>query len=76
MAKQLRVTVRKQQHRNLLSQIAQELGGDEGDALEHILNCWVLGGHSAPSTQHSTPPQVIAPTVDADEFDGLIDYGD
>jgi hypothetical protein len=67
----MRLTVGKPQHQALLLQLATQLGSDRPiDALEHILNCWVVGNVPPPSA----PVIHRQPTAGDDvEFDSLLD---
>jgi hypothetical protein len=64
----MRLTVGKPQHQALLLQLAAQLGSDRPiDALEHILNCWLVG--NMPATPGPAPPGA----GDDVEFDSLLD---
>jgi hypothetical protein len=70
-AKQLRLTISQQQHRALLQSIAAQLGTTSlKSALEHVLNCWMVG---------NVPPTISAPTIapateSDDEFSSLMEF--
>jgi hypothetical protein len=67
----MRISIGKPQHRELLLRIAVQLGSDKpSDALEHILNCWMVGNSPTASPASPTAQEPHS----ADEFEGLIDF--
>lgn len=68
----MRLTISKTQHKALLQSVCAQLGTDKAsDALEHILNCWMVG-NVPPSSSPATPqPIEPSPPDDDDEFAGL-----
>lgn len=48
----------KPQHWGLLNDVANQLGGSSNDALEFILNCWMVG---QPPVPVKPTPQVFEP---------------
>ncbi|MGL5063467.1 MAG: hypothetical protein ACRC62_26085 [Microcoleus sp.] len=68
----MRVTISKAQHRSLIQSVCNQLGSEKPiDALEHILNCWLVG---------NVPPsvgQAIAHSTESepqDEMEGLVEF--
>jgi hypothetical protein len=58
----MRVYIQKKHHQRLLVDLADRLGtGKPGDALEHILNCWIAGPSPAAA---AAPPLAAAPSDD------------
>ena len=54
----MRISISKKHHQALLLEIAQTLGTDDPkDALEHLLNCWLVPCHQTPAPQFSAPQQ-------------------
>jgi hypothetical protein len=67
----MRLSISKPQHRSLLNDLAVQLGSDKPtDALEHILNCWMVGG----MLPTSATPIVLPPVEPESEFDGLLEF--
>jgi hypothetical protein len=62
----MRISISKPQHRALLENLANQLGGDPKDALEHILNCWQVGQLPAPK---QAPSNAGSPPQTADDLD-------
>jgi hypothetical protein len=55
----------KPQHWGLLNDVANQLGGSSNDALEFILNCWMVGQAPAPV---KPTPQVFEPGAEPIQF--------
>jgi hypothetical protein len=70
----MRISISKQQHRTLLENLANQLGGDPKDALEHVLNCWQVGQLPAPNQTQGSAALVPQPADDDDEMSGLADW--
>jgi hypothetical protein len=70
----MRISISKQQHRTLLENLANQLGGDPKDALEHVLNCWQVGQSPAPSQAPGSADLIAQPADDNDEMSGLADW--
>jgi hypothetical protein len=71
MAELMRLYISKKHHRKLLSDLAAQMGSDNpSDALEHILNCWIV---LPPS---SSPPAAIGGELPppVDDFSGLVQF--
>ena len=69
-----RLRISKPQHQAVIKLVAQQLGSDRPmDGLEHILNCWLVGGMlpTSSSTPMMTP---IAATESDDEFSALMEF--
>jgi hypothetical protein len=70
----MRISISKQQHRTLLENLANQLGGDPKDALEHILNCWQVGQLPAPNQPATSVSAVAVVPGDDDEMSALADW--
>ena len=67
-----RLCISKPQHQVLLTDLAHRLGTNRPqDALEHVLNCWIVGNVPPPSS-----PTIQAQPIPSGEaeFDGLLEY--
>ena len=69
----MRVSISKPQHLALLDTVGTQLGSDKPiDALEHILNCWLVGNIPASTV---IPKSSIAPVQESDdEFSSLMEF--
>jgi hypothetical protein len=68
----MRITISKTQHRALLQSVCAQLGTDKpSDALEHVLNCWMVGNVPPSNSSSTTQPIEPSPHDDDDEFAGL-----
>jgi hypothetical protein len=64
----MRLTISKRHHQQLLTDLALKLGSDSPtDALEHILNCWIV-------LPPSSMPSPDSPTNPADPLAGLVQF--
>jgi hypothetical protein len=64
----MRLYITKKHHQQMLIDLAKRLGsGSPADALEHIMNCWVV--LPPPSTQQAPP----VPAAD-DPMAGLVEF--
>jgi hypothetical protein len=66
----MRVYISKKHHQLMLMTLADRLGGSPGDALEHILNCWITG----PPPNASTAPPALTTAPSDDPMAGLGEF--
>jgi hypothetical protein len=63
----MRLYIRKRHHQALLKLVAADLGSDQPtDALEHILNCWIVS--RLPTEQEPSAPLEVDPLLGLGEF--------
>ena len=68
-----RVRISKPQHRAIINSVCKQLGSDRPiDALEHILNCWLVG--NIPTSTSTTPTTIAAAPESDDEFSALMEF--
>ena len=68
-----RVRISKPQHIAAIENVCKQLGSDRPiDAVEHILNCWLVG--NIPPSTSTTPTTIAAAPVSDDEFAALMEF--
>jgi len=69
----MRVSISKPQHKAIINSVCAQLGSEKPiDALEHILNCWLVGNVPPPGSLVQSP---IAPVQESDdEFSALMEF--
>ena len=69
----MRVSISKPQHRAIINSVCAQLGSEKPiDALEHILNCWLVG--NIPPSTSTTPTTIAASPESDDEFSALMEF--
>lgn len=71
----MRVSISKTQHTALLEAVCKQLGSDKPiDALEHILNCWLVGNIPASTIIPVASIEPVAPIEPEDEYSELMEF--
>ncbi len=71
----MRLSISKTQHTALLEAVCKQLGSDRPiDALEHILNCWLVGNIPASTVMPVVAIESAIPIEPEDEYSELMEF--